>query len=276
VSAKSALRNGGIVAAGYGQRLLSTRRRLRQVAMLHDVESAEAFRRCLDWLAARYAIVPLRDLVAGDGDADRASLALTFDDGYADWHEIAAPVLEELRCPATFFVSSGYVGLPAHEARAFRRERLRRSRDLPPLTIAQLRDLSQCDLFEIGSHTVSHVNFADVTPDALSAEIDGDRAQLEEWTGEPVRWFAYPWGGQEQLVPVAVEHVRLAGFAAAFTALPGTLDHARDPFLLPRQSIDVLSRPSLWGARLSGGYDVMFATKRLLSPGGRPGRPPDH
>jgi hypothetical protein len=83
-----------------------------------------------------------------------------------------------------------------------------------------------------------------------------------------VRWFAYPWGGLRQLVPTAVEHIRHAGFEAAFTALPGALDRAPDRFLLPRQSIDVLSRPSLWDARLSGGYDFIFAAKRYLS---RPG-----
>jgi peptidoglycan/xylan/chitin deacetylase (PgdA/CDA1 family) len=268
LSAKTTLRDGSIVAAAFGQRLLSTHRRMRQAVMLHDVESIQAFRRCLDWLLVRYAIVPLGDLVEARNEPGRPCLALTFDDGYADWHEIVAPVLEELRCPATFFVSSGFVGLGRAEAREFRLQRLGRSRDLAPLTMTQLGDLAACDLFEIGSHTVSHLNFAaDSTPGALSTEIDGDRMQLEDWTGEAVRWFAYPWGGLRQLVPNAVEHVRHAGFEAAFTAMPGTLDRAPDRFLLPRQSIDVLSRASLWDARLSGGYDFVFAARRLLSPG---------
>jgi peptidoglycan/xylan/chitin deacetylase (PgdA/CDA1 family) len=266
MSAKTALRNGTIVAAAFGQRLLSPHRRTRQTVMLHDIECAQSFRRCVDWLLTRYTIVPLGDLVEASDEPSPARLALTFDDGYADWHEIAAPVLEDLRCPATFFVSSGFVGLGLAEARDFRVRRLGRSRELAPLSVGQLGDLAASELFEIGSHTVSHMDFSvDSRPATLSAEVDGDRMQLEDWTGQPVRWFAYPWGGERQLVPAAVEHLRRSGFEAAFTALPGSLDQATDRFQLPRQSIDVLSRPSLWAARLDGGYDLIFATKRYLS-----------
>jgi peptidoglycan/xylan/chitin deacetylase (PgdA/CDA1 family) len=263
---RSAARDGTIVAAGFGQRLVGSGRRTRQVVMLHDVEHRDAFRTCIDWMRSRYDIVPLGDLVAPSTEPRHEQLALTFDDGYADWHEVAAPVLEDLRCPATFFVSSGFVGLGPAEARAFRQQRLRRSRDLAPLTADQLRDLATHELFDIGSHTTSHLDFSlDPPADCLASEVEGDRRRLEEWTGRPVRWFAYPWGGLAHLVPAGVAHVSRAGFDAAFTALPGTLDRADDPFLLPRQSIDVLSRPALWNARLTGGYDLVFAAKRRFT-----------
>jgi peptidoglycan/xylan/chitin deacetylase (PgdA/CDA1 family) len=42
---------------------------------------------------------PLRDVAA-----------VTFDDGYADLHGVALPILSELRIPATAFVVTGYVG----------------------------------------------------------------------------------------------------------------------------------------------------------------------
>jgi peptidoglycan/xylan/chitin deacetylase (PgdA/CDA1 family) len=269
MSTKTALRNGTIVAAAFGQRLLSPHRRTRQILMLHDIECTEAFRMCVQWLLTRYTIVPLGDLIEASGKPNHLRLSLTFDDGYADWHEIAAPVLEEFRCPATFFVSSGFVGLGPAAARTFRAERLGRSRELAPLSVGQLCDLAASELFEIGSHTVSHIDFSvDASPAALSAEIDGDRMQLEDWTGGAVRWFSYPWGGERQLVAAAVEHVRRSGFEAAFTSLPGSLDRAKDRFQLPRQSIDVSSRPSLWAARLDGGYDLVFATKRCLSRAG--------
>lgn len=37
------------------------------------------------------------------------SVSVTFDDGYADNFEVALPLLEEHRVPATFFVASGYI-----------------------------------------------------------------------------------------------------------------------------------------------------------------------
>lgn len=37
------------------------------------------------------------------------SVCITFDDGYADNHEVAAPILEEMGLVATFFVATGYL-----------------------------------------------------------------------------------------------------------------------------------------------------------------------
>lgn len=37
------------------------------------------------------------------------SVCVTFDDGYADNHEIAAPILEEFGIAATFFIATGYI-----------------------------------------------------------------------------------------------------------------------------------------------------------------------
>ena len=190
----------------------------------------DAFRTCIDWLRARYDIVPLGDLVEPSAEPGRCQLALTFDDGYADWHEVAAPVLEDLACPATFFVSSGFVGLGPAEARTFRQQRLRRSRDLAPLGLDQLRDLAAHELFDIGSHTASHLDFSlDPSADSLASEVDGDRRRLEEWTGEAVRWFAYPWGGLPQLVPAGVEHVRARRFRRRVHRAPGHPGPRRRP-----------------------------------------------
>jgi hypothetical protein len=47
--------------------------------------------------------------------------------------------------------------------------------------------------------------------------------------------------------------------------LPGSVNSASDPFLLPRQSIDVLRSPQLWSARLNGGYDLFFSLKQQIS-----------
>lgn len=42
--------------------------------------------------------------------ASRDVVSVTFDDGYADLHGVALPILAELRLPATAFVVTGYVG----------------------------------------------------------------------------------------------------------------------------------------------------------------------
>jgi peptidoglycan/xylan/chitin deacetylase (PgdA/CDA1 family) len=265
MTAKRLLRDGAVVAAGYA----ATLRRMsptRQVIMFHDIEDASRFDQCIDWLLERYKIVPVRALVTNSDSDTRECVALTFDDGYADWHEVVAPILRRHRCAATFFVSSGFVGLSPPEARIFRLECLRRSRELAPLTVAQLRDLAADELFEIGSHTVSHRDLGVALPaEVLASEIDEDRDRIQEWTGRAVRWFAYPFGGERHLSSAATEYLRNAGFRGAFTALPGSVNRSTDPFLLPRQSIDVLRSPRLWSARLNGGYEEFFRLKRQIS-----------
>lgn len=44
-----------------------------------------------------------------DGHLAERAVCITFDDGYGDNHEVAAPILEELGIAATFFVATGYL-----------------------------------------------------------------------------------------------------------------------------------------------------------------------
>lgn len=53
---------------------------------------------------------PLVRLDADWSGVDRPSVAVTFDDGYADNVNKALPILEALGIPATFFISTGFVG----------------------------------------------------------------------------------------------------------------------------------------------------------------------
>jgi peptidoglycan/xylan/chitin deacetylase (PgdA/CDA1 family) len=91
---------------------LARRKRARGVIMFHGVDDVhmpvEAFETNLRWLAARFRVVPLADIVdgmlAGRQPDPRGELALTFDDGLANHFNVAYPVLQRLRLPATFFV----------------------------------------------------------------------------------------------------------------------------------------------------------------------------
>ena len=229
----------------------------------HEVEDAARFRARMEWLRAEYDVVRLADLPARR-PALRTVVALTFDDGYGSWHEVAAPILRALGLPATFFVCSGLVGLAGGAAEEFRRRCLGRTRPLRPLSRQELADLATDPLFEIGSHTRHHVDLGVARdPGLLADEIDGDRHRLEDWTGRPVLRFAYPFGGPRNVSPAAVERVAAAGFRAAFTFVPGFYDED-DAFRLRRDGLDDHDSTALWRAWLGGGYDRPYALKERI------------
>ena len=236
----------------------------RRVIALHDVVDAGSFRDKMTWLREQYDVVAM-DTFLDRKTPQRAQVTITFDDGFASWHEIAAPILDELGLPAVFFVCSGYVGMQGGEADDFARRCLRRQSKLRPLTNNQLVDLARHARFEIGSHTVHHVNLGKPVPrDILRAEIDADRAQLEDWTGNAVRLFAYPFGGPKDISSQSTDFVEGAGFAAAFSFIPGYRGSYDNRHLIGRDGLDTAAPRWLWRAWLNGSYDSLYRAKSRL------------
>ena len=73
-----------------------------------------AFQGQVAWLAEHARVLPLgpafEELAAGRAaDGDKPLVALTFDDGYRDNVEIAAPILEDAGLRGTFYITAGIV-----------------------------------------------------------------------------------------------------------------------------------------------------------------------
>jgi peptidoglycan/xylan/chitin deacetylase (PgdA/CDA1 family) len=103
------------------------------------------------------------------------------------------------------------------------------------MTREQLRGLAASRFAEIGGHTRTHPILAAIDDASAASEIEGGKRDLEEWTQQEVRLFAYPNGklGRDY----AAEHAaiaRAAGFEAALATDWGTLDASTDPFAIPR------------------------------------------
>jgi peptidoglycan/xylan/chitin deacetylase (PgdA/CDA1 family) len=62
----------------------------------------------MEILARQFHPVSLDEItnfVKGEGDVPHRSIVVTFDDGYADNYEVAAPILKEVGIPATFYAT---------------------------------------------------------------------------------------------------------------------------------------------------------------------------
>jgi len=76
-----------------------------------DVPDAAAFEAQMRWVKNWFNVLPLGraiDLLY-EGRIPPRALAITFDDGYADNEELAAPILARVGLTATFFVASGFL-----------------------------------------------------------------------------------------------------------------------------------------------------------------------
>ncbi len=100
--------------------------------------SAATLRRQLEQLGRTWEIVSLseaaRILAEGARGPGRAFAAVTFDDGYADNHAVALPVLAALRISATVYVATAFTGTPARltHDRLFAALRELARRGMPP------------------------------------------------------------------------------------------------------------------------------------------------
>jgi peptidoglycan/xylan/chitin deacetylase (PgdA/CDA1 family) len=74
---------------------------------------AALFAEQLDWLTSHCTVLPLDDLLTRPAEnLPHRPVALTFDDGYVDNLEVAAPLLLEKKVPASFFLTSRWLDEP--------------------------------------------------------------------------------------------------------------------------------------------------------------------
>jgi peptidoglycan/xylan/chitin deacetylase (PgdA/CDA1 family) len=71
----------------------------------------EQFEARMRWIAANFEVLPLAAAARAlaQQKLPKRALCLTFDDGYADNHELALPILQRLGLSASFFIATGYL-----------------------------------------------------------------------------------------------------------------------------------------------------------------------
>jgi peptidoglycan/xylan/chitin deacetylase (PgdA/CDA1 family) len=180
-----------------------------------------------------FNVVPLPNLVSllENGRAPHRALAITFDDGYRDNFVNAAPVLERMSLPATFFVVSRWIGTTT--VPFWDRER---GVAYPLMTWDDIQDLHRRG-FDIGAHTQTHADLGAVVGGTARDEIEGARQELELGLAAKIESFAYPFGGREHLTEANRQLVKAAGFRCCCSGFGGTVTRHTDPFQLPRVPI---------------------------------------
>lgn len=150
----------------------------------------------------------------GASELPAKPVVLSFDDGFSDQYRNAAAALRGRRWPGVLYLQTARLGVRGG------------------LSKRQVRWMLR-DGWELGAHSVTHPDLTTVDADALRSEVAGSREALRrEFPGEPVDFFAYPYGRQDADV---VGAVRDAGFTGALTVRRGAASLREDgPFTLDR------------------------------------------
>jgi len=243
-------------ATGLHERVLGDRA---VVALFHRVDdrlrgdplscSRAEFAAFCDFFRTHFNVITLTDLLGRlERKQDvRGCLVITFDDGYKDNIEAAAPELSKRGLPCCFFVATDFIGtniVPWWDEQLPVR--------CPWMTWEDVRRLDNAG-FEVGSHTMSHADMGKVAGDEARRELRGSRERLERELNKPVHLFGYPYGRRNNMTEENRVAVREAGYSCCLSAFGGLVPPDADAFHIRRVPV------SSW---ISSPYHLGFALLR--------------
>jgi peptidoglycan/xylan/chitin deacetylase (PgdA/CDA1 family) len=208
----------------------------------------------MEWLAAKARVAPLQEIVEalkiGRPQAEY-TVVLTFDDGYADFYEYAAPVLMRLKFPATVFLPTGFVGKTNHWPNAHMAEK-------PLMSWEQIRQLAGQGI-ELGSHSHTHPVLTD--PGAkLDEELKHSSGMIEERIGRKPAAFCYPYGRWDSKAREAVKSV----YSSGCTTGAGVVEPESDPYALPRVDAHYVRDMSRFRSLFSQRFELYLEARRWI------------
>jgi len=142
-------------------------------------------------------------------------IILTFDDGSDSVYTAALPIMQKYGFTGTAYIVYNYIGL---------------TNDF--MDAGQIRELYVAG-WEIGSHSISHVDLTERT-DRQQDEIVDSRIKLQKRLSLPILTFAYPFGTYDK---DSVHYAHFAGYIGAVGLGDSSLQGSKNLFYLYRMDI---------------------------------------
>jgi peptidoglycan/xylan/chitin deacetylase (PgdA/CDA1 family) len=186
------------------------------------------------------------------GGAGSPPVVVTFDDGTADFVDVALPVLVRHRVPALLYLTTDFV----EAGRPF-------PHDGAPVSWAGLADAVSTGLIAVGSHTHTHVLLD--RPDAATAadELDRSVELIGDRLGVDARHFAYPKAVAGSPAVDALVRARFA--SAAVAGNRANVRGATDPWRLARTPVQTSDGPRFFRQKVAGGMGLEDVVRQRLN-----------
>jgi peptidoglycan/xylan/chitin deacetylase (PgdA/CDA1 family) len=193
--------------------------------------STAYFLRQVNYLLRHYRVVSLSEAVelVRRGGIKEPTVAVTFDDGYADNFVNLRAVSEETGLPIAYFISTEHIS----SGREFAHDQLFNEHGFPPNTWEEIEFLQRCG-YEIGSHTRNHADCGSIDEEFLRGEIIGSGQDIEQRLGLTDN-FSFPFGLPQNISAIAAT-MACGTYKNVFSAYRGANFHSDARRILKRDN----------------------------------------
>jgi peptidoglycan/xylan/chitin deacetylase (PgdA/CDA1 family) len=182
---------------------------------------------------------------------------VTFDDAFENLLNNAIPILEKLQISAIIFVVPKNLGTtPQWNIATDHPDCHERT-----MTAEQILSFSNHPTIHIGSHTLTHPNLAELTPQDINAELLESKIYLEKLLGYSIDKVALPHGSYNRTVLAIAQEV---GYKEIYTLDPILHSHASEEKKIGR----FLMSPNVWRIEFiltcAGAYTWLYSFRLFL------------
>ena len=205
-----------------------------------------------DWGYTTITTQLLIKAISEGADLPPRPILITFDDGHLNNYTTAFPIMQKYGFTGVLYIIANYMGTDQY------------------MNADEIKEMAAAG-WEVGSHTISHMDLTTLDPYGQRHEIVDSRTLLENALGVPILTIAYPFGISD---PGVLDYAHFAGYIGGMS-LGFTDDQGiSNLYTLQRRDIKGTYDVKQFAAFLPWQGDPIFLPTDTPTPTVRPSRTP--